>query len=360
MSEPINIDPILEWPVFGLSQEEKSQWLLVALKNLTNWHDKRCPEYHSVLSKIKNAENMDSISDLPFLPVRLFKSQKLLSIPYSDVIKIMTSSGTSGQNVSQIFLDKKTSSMQVKILSKIVSSFIGPQRLPMLVIDCRATIVNRFKFSARTAGILGFSIFGHDVEFALDDDMTINLDRVSRFLEKYTDQDILLFGFTFIVWQHWIRYLEDVSIKVPIRNGILMHGGGWKQLQSQAVSPNEFKYRLKSVSEISRIHNYYGMVEQTGSIFIECEEGNLHTSSWSEIIIRNPTDFKVMPKGGVGLIQLLSVIPHSYPGHSLLSEDEGEIIGVDGCSCGRLGTYFRVYGRIQNAEVRGCSDTYSR
>jgi hypothetical protein len=203
-------------------------------------------------------------------------------------------------------------------------------------------------------------MFGRDVEFALDDDMTLNVDRVTRFLEKYSDQNILLFGFTFIVWQHWIRYLEEASIKLPIGKGILIHGGGWKQLQSQAVSSNEFKRRLGSVSDIKRVHNYYGMVEQTGSIFMECKEGHLHTSSWSEIIVRDPMDFKALPKGTAGLIQLLSVIPHSYPGHSLLSEDEGEIVGVDDCACGRLGTYFRVHGRIQNAEVRGCSDTYSR
>jgi hypothetical protein len=229
----------------------------------------------------------------------------------------------------------------------------------MLVIDCRATIADRYKFSARTAGVLGFSIFGRDVEFALDDDMTLNKDRVSRFLEKYRDQSILLFGFTFIVWKHLIRYLEEASIKLPIDRGIFIHGGGWKQLQSEAVSTNEFKHRLESVSGIKRIHNYYGMVEQTGSIFMECEKGFFHTSSWSDVIIRDPINFQALPKGITGLMQLLSVIPHSYPGHSLLSEDEGEIIGVDDCECGRLGAYFKVHGRIQDAEVRGCSDTYS-
>lgn len=359
MSEAINIESTLDWPVFGLSKDKKSQELLSVLRNLTTWHDEHCPEYHAVLSKVNNFQRADSLLDLPFLPVRLFKHQKLLSIPQSEVIKTMTSSGTSGQNVSQIFLDKKTSAMQVKVLSRIVSNFIGSQRLPMLVIDCRATVANRFKFSARTAGILGFSMFGREVEFALDDDMTLNVDRVTRFLQKYPDQSILLFGFTFIIWQHWIRYLEELSIRLPHNKGILIHGGGWKQLQSQAVSANEFKRRLESVSDIKRVHNYYGMVEQTGSIFMECEEGHLHTSSWSEIIVRDPIDFKALPKGAAGLIQLLSVIPQSYPGHSLLSEDEGEILGVDDCGCGRLGAYFRIHGRIQNAEVRGCSDTYS-
>ena len=102
------------------------------------------------------------------------------------------------------------------------------------------------------------------------------------------------------------------------------------------------------------------MIEQTGSIFMECEKGYLHTSSWSEIIVRNPLDFSVLSPGESGLIQLISVIPRSYPGHSLLSEDVGYIVGKDDCPCGRNGTYFNVTGRLQNAEIRGCSDTYTK
>ena len=107
------------------------------------------------------------------------------------------------------------------------------------------------------------------------------------------------------------------------------------------------------------MHNYYGMVEQTGSIFMECEHGYFHSSSFSDVIIRDPVDYSLLKEKSQGLIQLLSVIPHSYPGHSLLSEDLGEYLGVDDCACGRKGKYFKVHGRLKSAEIRGCSDTYS-
>jgi len=299
------------------------------------------------------------LEELPFLPVRLFKHERLVSVKDEEIIKTMTSSGTSGQNVSQIFLDKQTAALQVKVLSRIMGDFFGRQRLPLLVIDCRATVADRYRFSARTAGILGFSMFGRDVEYALNDDMSLDEERVRCFVKKYPDQDFLVFGFTFIVWRHLVQILDTEQKTLPLDRGVLIHGGGWKQLQSQAVSTAEFKRRLCSVTRIQHVHNYYGMVEQTGSIFMECEAGYLHTSVWSEIIIRDPLNFDPLPSGQRGLIQLLSVVPRSYPGHSLLSEDEGEIIGVDNCACGRMGTYFKVYGRIQNAETRGCSDTYT-
>jgi hypothetical protein len=63
--------------------------------------------------------------------------------------------------------------------------------------------------------------------------------------------------------------------------------------------------------------------------------------------------------GSTGLIQVLSVLPKSYPGHSLLTEDLGTILGQDDCSCGWNGKYFKVLGRIPQAELRGCSDTFA-
>ena len=106
------------------------------------------------------------------------------------------------------------------------------------------------------------------------------------------------------------------------------------------------------------MRNYYGMVEQTGSIFMECKEGYLHSSIYSDIIIRRP-DLSISSKGEVGIVQLLSLLPLSYPGHLILSDDIGVLLGEDDCPCGKMGKYFKIIGRINNSEVRGCSDTYT-
>lgn len=353
--KPTDITP------YSLGQTAKQNYLLTELNRLTRTHYDACLEYRRLLDVLHNGcHAVDTLEAIPFLPVRLFKHYDLMSVPRKDVVKTMTSSGTSGQLVSKIFLDKLTASLQIKVLAGIVASFIGKHRLPMLVIDCPSIVSNRLKFSARTAGILGFSMFGRDVTYALNDDMDLDLEKIAAFVERHPDEDILVFGFTAIVWEHLIQVLESKGLTLPLTRGILLHGGGWKKLFSVAVSNQEFKDRLVRTTGICHIHNYYGMVEQTGSIFMECDAGHLHSSSNSEIIIRDPFDFSVCNDGKPGLIQLLSVIPHSYPGHSLLSEDVGELTGIDNCPCRRKGKTFRVLGRIKNAEIRGCSDTYTR
>jgi phenylacetate-coenzyme A ligase PaaK-like adenylate-forming protein len=289
----------------------------------------------------------------------LFKELDLISIDRSEIFKTMTSSGTTGQAVSKIYLDKETASNQQRTLVKIVSDFTGSSRMPMLIIDSPSVVKGRAMFSARGAGILGFSIFGADKAYALNDDMSINLEVVEGFLEKHRDQTVLLFGFTFIIWQHFHKELMKIEKKIDLSKGILIHGGGWKTLVSEAVSHQEFNRRLNEVCGLQHIHDYYGMVEQTGSVYMECENGHLHASVFSDMITRRHIDFSPCDIGETGIVQVVSMLPKSYPGHSLLTEDEGVILGEDDCPCGRMGKYFEIHGRLKNAEIRGCSDTYA-
>lgn len=355
-------DELLEKAPYSLSKDEKNRILTERLKELTKLHKENCEEYSRILDSISfDLEKVDSYENLPFLPVRLFKELELRSVPKEEVVKTMTSSGTSGQAVSKIYLDRTTSSNQQKTMVKIVSDYTGSGRMPMIILDCPSVVKNRLMFSARGAGILGFSIFGAKKIYALDDDMNLNVEALKEFLEKYKGQKILLFGFTFMVWKHFYKELVRLKDEVSfdLSNGILIHGGGWKKLVNEAVSPEEFHRRLKDICGLDSIHDYYGMVEQTGCIYMQCECGHLHASIFSDVIIRKPEDFSICKKGERGIIQVVSVIPESYPGHSLLTEDEGEILGEDDCPCGRKGKYFKIYGRLKNAEIRGCSDTYA-
>lgn len=359
----MTFDEILSIPPYSLNREEKEKLLTERLVELTKLHQEKCPEYARILESISfDADRVKSYKDLPFLPVRLFKELELRSVPKEEVVKTMTSSGTTGQAVSKIYLDRATSSNQQKTMVKIVSEFTGSSRMPMIIIDCPSVVKNRAMFSARGAGILGFSIFGAKKIYALDDDMKLDVEGLKEFLDKYGDQKILLFGFTFMIWQHFYKELlrlKDEKVYFDLSNGILIHGGGWKKLTSEAVSEEEFHKRLKDACGLEHIHDYYGMVEQTGCIYIECECGHLHASNFSDVIIRRPIDFSEADIGETGIIQVVSTIPESYPGHSLLTEDEGFILGEDDCPCGRKGKYFKINGRLKNAEIRGCSDTYA-
>ncbi len=352
-----NIDQIIENCPYGLNKEEKNKLFLQVVNEMTLHHYQNSDHYRNILNLLNyDPTQTHKLSEIPFIPVRLFKEYDLFSIKRSEIFKTMTSSGTGGNRVSKIFLDKTAAKNQIKVLSKIVTNFIGKKRLPMLIIDTPSVLKDRTLFSARGAGILGFSTFGRNHQYALDENMELDIENVQIFCEKYKNDKILLFGFTFVVWKYFHQKLLDLGIRLPLENAILFHGGGWKKLTEESVDNDSYKKALNKSCGLNRVHNYYGMVEQTGSVFIECEEGHLHTSIYSDILIRR-ADLSLCKVGESGLVQLISLLPKSYPGHNILTEDIGQILGEDDCSCGRKGKYFKINGRVTSAEIRGCSDT---
>ncbi|MBQ8172198.1 MAG: acyl-protein synthetase [Oscillospiraceae bacterium] len=356
----VDYGEILNIPPYSMQREEKHSFLTDILKELSLFHYDNCPEYKRVIDGLGvKLSDITSFCDIPFLPVRLFKEYDLRSVGGENITKTMTSSGTTGQQVSRIYLDKETSANQTKALTKIVGSYIGSTRLPMIILDTSAVVKDRKMFSARGAGILGFQMFGRDKIYALDEAMKLDIEGLSAFLEKHSGEKILLFGFTFMIWQHFYEELKKSGYRPDLSNGILIHGGGWKKLADKKVSQEEFKCLLNEVCGIQQVYDYYGMVEQTGTIYMECECGHLHASIFSDVIVRRPHDFSVCGYGEKGLVEVVSILPASYPGHALLTEDEGVILGEDDCPCGRKGKYFSILGRIKNAEIRGCSDTYA-
>jgi len=351
------INEILTKAPFSLSKIEKSNLFGEALFSLNSHHYQNCPEYKSILDALKyNQKTNYNYEQFPFLPINLFKNYELSSIDEEKIFKTMNSSGTSGQQVSKIYLDKENASLQTKVLIKIVSNVLGSKRLPMLIIDSQSIIKDRNLFTARGAGIIGFSIFGKDVTYALDDNMELDINNVNNFFQKHKNKKIFIFGFTYIIWKYFVKYIHDNNLKFPQINGVVIHGGGWKKLTSEKVDNITFKKSILDTCGVKNVINFYGMIEQTGSIFLECSEGYLHCSIFSDVIIRR-NDFSICDFNEIGLVQLISLLPTSYPGHNIISEDLGEIIGIDDCKCGRLGKFFLIHGRAERAEIRGCSDT---
>lgn len=353
-------DNFFKIPQFSMSKIEKEKAMLTLLQDVHIHHVLHCEEYKKISESVfPKANKPKTLSDLPFLPVGLFKNYDLKSISNDEIFKVLTSSGTTGQVPSRIYLDKKAASLQQLSLSKIMTHILGNERVPMLIVDSHSVLKDRTSFSARGAGILGLSVFGKKHHYILDNEFKLDQAELCKFIDQYNGQKILIFGFTFMIWQYLMQ--SNFSTKIDLSNAILIHSGGWKKLQEMAVDNLTFKLNLKDKFglEPQNIYNFYGMIEQIGSVFLENEKGFLHCPNFSDIIIRNPKDLSVQPHGKEGLVQVISILPKSYPGHSLLTEDIGVIEGED-IQNGWQGKYFRIIGRAKKAELRGCSDTFKK
>ena len=188
--------------------------------------------------------------------------------------------------------------------------------------------------------------------------MTLDQDKLKEFAENHHNAEVLVYGFTFILWNHLVKPLLAEGICLDLPRVRILHSGGWKRLQDQAVEKTIFNEQLARVFGCSPdcIIDFYGMVESVGVIFPDCSEGNKHAPAFGDVIVRNPLTLETVAAGEHGIVQVCSVLPTSFPGNLLLTEDIAQVIAYDGCPCGRRGISFRFAGRIPKAELRGCGN----
>lgn len=351
------LDGLLGVPEYSLAHADKQALLTERLRELTQLHSDRCDPYRRMLAGLEQPPDaIGSLEDVPMLPVGLFKQHTLRSIPEDQVFKVVSSSGTTGAAVSRVYLDAAAAQLQTRALARIMTHWLGRSRLPMIVVDAKATLSERRQLHARGAGIIGMSTFGRDHFYALDADMRLDRDGLLEWLGRHSGSPILIFGFTFMVWEYLVGAVAPGEL--DLSNGTLIHAGGWKKLADRAVDHERYAAELQRVTGLRRVHNFYGMAEQIGTVFVECEHGRLHSPNAADIIVRDPETWGPVADGEVGVAQVLSALPESYPGHSILTEDLARVEAVDDCACGRLGKGVSIVGRVPAAELRGCSDTH--
>jgi hypothetical protein len=362
------IDHLLSIPPYEQSPDETQAALLDLLKEELDFACQRHAGYKSYVEQWPvNYRSATRVSDLPFLPVGILKTNPPLSFVGPDEVKrTLTSSATTSQAPSRVVLDAPTSRRMTKGTVIIVRDFIGPARRPYLVVDTPDQRTNGNAMGARGAAIQGLQPFASETTYCLNlnsqGDLTLDIEKLKQFARNHADTELLIYGFTYILWNHLVKPLVEENICLNLPNVRILHSGGWKRLQDQAVEKPVFNEQLARVVGCSTdcIVDFYGMVESVGIIFPDCPQGNKHGPVFGDVIVRDPLTLEPVKAGDYGIVQVCSVLPTSFPGNLLLTEDMAQVIAYDGCPCGRRGISFRFAGRIPKAEVRGCGNIDSK
>ena len=116
------LDSVLMDNPYSLCDKDKQKLFLLHIKSLIKHHYDNSVYYNRILNHLKyNIKNDLKLSQLPFIPVRLFKYYDLISVNKHDIFKQITSSGTTSNNVSNIYLNKETAELQTRVLTKIIT-----------------------------------------------------------------------------------------------------------------------------------------------------------------------------------------------------------------------------------------------
>ncbi len=293
-------DNLLSLPPYGLTPEGKTAALLAAVWEQIAHHAEHCPLYARWLRHqgFDPTGPIGSLADVPFLPVGIFKRLYLSSVPESQVVRVLASSGTSSQVPSRIPLDQITRNRQMKALAAILAHRLGGQRRPYLILDAapeKSMPADR-QLSARVAGMRGYLMAATEQEYALrrqDDRLRLNRDKFVADVRRWTAEGkpFCLLGYTYLLYEYVVRPLrqEGVCIELP-PSTFVIHFGGWKKLKQQAVSKPELTRDTAEVFALpaGSIVDIYGFTEQLGVIYADDSQGVKRAPTYAEVLVRDP------------------------------------------------------------------------
>lgn len=358
------IDSLLAAPLYRLDPKERKHCLLEMLKKELAYGCDQNPKFRNYVEHWPVPfQRADNIADLPYLPVGTFKTNPPLALVEACEIKrTLTSSATTGQVPSRVVLDHETAKRMTKGVTTIIRDFIGAARRPYLVIDSAESFRPQGELGARGAAIQGLGAFATEKVCCLrrgaNAELSLDLEKLLECSAKWKDSEVLAYGFSYVIWTELVLPLRRLGMRIDLPKVRVLHSGGWKRLEREAVSREVFIEGVASSFGCStdRVIDFYGMVENVGVVYPDCEHGNKHVPAFAEVVVRNPLTLAPVASGERGLMQVCSVLPTSFPGFLVLTDDLADVVDYNGCPCGRRGTSFRFAGRVPKVEVRGCGN----
>jgi hypothetical protein len=341
---------LLDRPPFG---DRDDPLFLREMTALTRHHLDGSPELRRMWPEWRGAE---SIEELPFVHVSVFK-YLLLRTGGGASQRLLRSSGTSGASASRIALDDESSALQSRSSTAILSDFVGEETAPLLVVDHSSSLRQRGEISARVAAAMSLRPLATSITFLLAEPGNPASVRWSEVAEAAgRSRHLRVYGFTTALWKAWTAGVPaEVAALLRERRVDFVHSGGWKRLEAERVSREDFDaLLLRDSGPGSRVVDYYGLVEQVGVVFPLCGAGYRHVPAWGGLVVRDPYTLAPLAHE-TGMLQLMNVLARGAPYHSVLTEDLGRM-AEGNCECGRRGTRFELQGRIPMAETRGCAN----
>lgn len=286
-----------------------------------------------------NPSEITDIKDIPYLPVELFKTHRIWSAPADrEPETVFTSSGTTGAETSRHYV--ASAALYEQSFRKGFEYFYGPAvewsifaLLPSYMERTGSSLVymvERLQAQNKASG--GFYLYDHDK-------LTAALGKAAEKGEK-----ILLIGVAFALLDY-AEYLSAHRIALNLPQGaVVMETGGMKGRRREV--PRETMHtELCQAFGVRKIHSEYGMTELLSQAY-SAGEGLFRCPPWMQVSTRdlqNPLQpLDAGRTGGMNIIDLANLWSCSF----IAVQDRG-IVYDDGS--------FRVLGRIEGAQLRGCN-----
>ena len=329
-----------EWydKIFKIS---KKNFDILALEIFRFQYDNN-PVYKNYTDALKlNPALIKSVEQIPFLPVRFFKSHEIKTTSFNPRV-IFESSGTTGSINSRHLI--KDLSLYEESFIKGFEFFYGPVK-NYCIIGLLPSYHERKNSSLIYMVEKLIQLSQHPQSgFYLNEDE--KLIAVLNELESQ-HQRTLFIGVTFAL----LDLAEIFSMN--LKHIIIMETGGMKGRREEMIRPQVHAI-LQNAFNVSAIQSEYGMTELLSQAYSK-GEGIFHCPPWMKVLVRDdedPLEIRIPYSGSIayvsGAINIID-LANIYSCSFIATDDVGKIYN-DGS--------FEVLGRMDNSDLRGCSLLY--
>jgi hypothetical protein len=317
--------------VFAINNENAFETIALEIYRFQFDNNPVYAKYCKILGK--NPDVVTNLREIPFLPISLYKTHKIVTTDFEPEL-IFESSGTTGLSTSFHYVKKREiyersfkecfklfygNINQYCILGLLPSYLEKGGSSLVYMVDCLIKESNHSKS--------GFYLY--------------NLDKLNEVLIqlKNENQKVILFGVTYALLEFAQQYPSFYESLIIIETGG-MKGKG------KELTREELNTELCRSFGVYDIHSEYGMTELLSQGY--SINGIYKGPPWMKILIRDETDPLSIKQGQEPLSGAINVVDlaNIYSCSFIATED-----------IGRLYTNgdFEVLGRMDNTDIRGCS-----
>jgi len=278
----------------------------------------------------KNPSDITNSNQIPFLPIKFFKSHTVLSSNQS-IEKKFISSGTTNTNLSTHYItDLK---LYESSFENSFKYFFGDIKEFTILALLPSYLENKNSSLIYMADKLIKKTNRKNSGFYLD-----NYIELKDKLIELKKEKVILIGVTFAL----LNLIEKFNFKLP--NLTIVETGGMKGRRKEMIR-NELHTKLINGFGTDLICSEYGMTELLSQAY-STNNGIFQCPPWMKIHIREPQDALSFKKngitGGVNVIDLANINSCSF----IATEDLGKKNDENN---------FEILGRFDNSDIRGCN-----
>jgi phenylacetate-coenzyme A ligase PaaK-like adenylate-forming protein len=305
--------------------------------DLFNYQYFNNPVYNRYANLIKKTpESVKNIIDIPFLPVSLYKTEKILT-GNATISRCFYSSGTTDKTArsKHYVTDLK---LYEDVFTEIFRQQYGDPSDYIILALLPSYEENKDSSLLYMVNAL-IKMTGSDASGFLSNDHEIFLKNLPTY--RTSKKKLLVIGVAHALIELAEKFKPDLS------GFIVMETGGMKGRRAEMVKSEMHGY-LKSAFNIATVHSEYGMTELLSQAYSK-ENGIFECPSWMKVLIRqvsDPFDIRKEGRGAINVVDLANI-------------DSCAFIEIEDLANLQPSGKFEILGRMDNSEIRGCNLLYA-